>query len=74
MAKKSTGSAKRFGPRYGRRLRLWLGSVEKQYRNGKNTCPYCKKTGVRREAAGIWNCEKCNTTFAGKAYTLGGSQ
>ena len=71
MAKKTSGSAKRFGPRYGRRIRQWLGAVEKLYRTNKNICPYCKKNGVKRKASGIWNCAKCNSTWAGKAYTMG---
>ena len=67
--KTNTGSAKRYGARYGRQLRLKVNNVEKQYK-GKNECPYCKKIGTKRQAVGIWFCTKCNTKFSGKAYSM----
>jgi large subunit ribosomal protein L37Ae len=68
MAQANTGSAKRFGARYGRSNRLKVGLAEKQYKK-KVTCPYCLKVGVARQAAGIFQCVKCNSKFTGKAYT-----
>jgi len=59
---------KRFGARYGRKTKKKFAQVEKQQR-AKHKCPYCNKIGVKRLAAGIWNCAKCNSKFAGKAYT-----
>ena len=64
----SNSSAKRFGSRYGRKTRAKFGLIEAQQR-AHHKCPYCNKQGVKRKAMGIWNCEKCNATFAGKAYT-----
>ena len=69
MAKKSeTGSAKRYGTRYGRTLKIKLAKVEAQYRK-KNVCPYCHYTQVRRVAIGIWSCAKCGARFSASAYS-----
>ncbi|MEK6887011.1 MAG: 50S ribosomal protein L37ae [Nanoarchaeota archaeon] len=68
-AKKSGGSAKRFGARYGRTTRSKISDIEKTMRN-KIKCPYCSKMKIKRVAAGIWNCRNCNVKFSGAAYTL----
>jgi len=62
-------STKRFGTRYGRSLKDKLAPIEEASRRTYK-CPYCSKLGVRRQAAGIWFCKKCNAKFASKAYTL----
>ena len=67
--KKSAGSAKRFGARYGRTTRYKIGEIEKVMRN-KIKCPYCTKSRVKRIASGIWKCRNCNVTFSGAAYGL----
>ncbi len=64
------GSSKRFGVRYGRRLRLKYEAVETEQKT-KYQCPYCHKIAVKRIAAGIWNCPKCSAVFTGKAYSIG---
>jgi ribosomal protein eL43 len=70
MAKKVTsGSTKRFGPRYGARNRERLAIVEKEHR-GRHKCPFCNFVKVKRLSKGIWTCEKCKETFTGKAYTF----
>jgi large subunit ribosomal protein L37Ae len=66
MSEKTT---KRFGSRYGMSTRNKAAKIEAEQRR-KHKCPYCNKTAVKRVAAGIWECRKCNTKFAGKAYTL----
>ncbi len=67
---KKVGSAGRFGPRYGKKLRKLVISVEKVQR-AKKVCPFCKKLGaVKRKSPGIWNCKKCEKTFTGRAYSI----
>lgn len=68
--KKKAGSTKRYGPRYGKRLKEKAGLIESQY-NKRQKCPYCKKEGVKRVATGIWGCKKCGAKFTGKAYSIG---
>lgn len=68
MATKKVGPLGRYGARGGRGLRSRVLSVEKLQR-GRHKCPYCTKVAVRRVAAGIWHCKKCDAKFAGKAYT-----
>ena len=63
-------SIKRFGARYGRRLRIAVGEIESAKRNS-NKCPYCEKNKACRVAVGIWKCNKCDSKFTGKAYTIG---
>lgn len=66
---KKLSSTKRFGSRYGRRIRHKLAEVEYEQRKPKR-CPYCSDLKVKRLAVGIWFCKKCKTKFTGKAYTL----
>ncbi len=67
MATKKIGSAGRFGPRYGTRTRKIVTAMEKKQKQ-KQICPYCERPALKRVAAGIWNCKKCNVKFAGGAY------
>lgn len=62
---KKVGSSGRFGTRYGRKIRGRIKSAETVK---KHECPTCHKMGIKREAAGIWECSKCRTKMAGKAY------
>jgi large subunit ribosomal protein L37Ae len=62
-------TTKRFGARYGRRNKAKLAPIEELQR-AKQKCPYCNKTAVKRLAMGIWHCAKCESKFAGKAYTV----
>jgi len=69
MAKaKTLGTAKRFGPRYGKTVKEKFAKIEKEVRK-KHKCPYCNKVSVRRISAGIWSCSKCGKKFTGKAYS-----
>jgi len=63
------GSVKRFGPRYGRKLKERFGKVEIEQRK-KQKCPYCSAPKVKRIAVGIWECRKCGIKFTGKAYSV----
>ena len=62
-------STKRFGARYGRKLKERFGKIEAMQRN-KQKCPYCSAQKVKRIAVGIWECRGCNTKFASKAYSI----
>ncbi len=64
---KKVGSAGKFGVRYGRRIRQRVLAVEKAKKENK-PCPNCMKPGLKRIAAGVWECKKCGAKFAGKAY------
>jgi len=71
MAKtKKLGSVARFGARYGRKIKQKVLDIEKKQKK-IHKCPFCNKTQVRRIALGIYQCKKCNTKFAGKAYYPG---
>ncbi len=60
----STG---RFGPRYGTRTKKIVAAIE-AVQKGKQICPYCERTALKRVTAGIWACRKCGVKFAGGAY------
>ena len=69
MKTKRQGASKRYGPRYGRRLRQKVETVEAMQKTAYQ-CPFCHKNAVKRMAVGIWQCPKCAAVFTGKAYTL----
>ncbi len=62
-----TGSAGRFGPRYGTKARERVRNVEEEMRK-KHECPKCEGEKVNRIGTGIWKCNRCGTKFAAKAY------
>lgn len=66
---KVAGIAGRFGARYGSSLRKkWKEIMEKRYSDV--TCPFCKaRVTMKRLSVGVWQCPKCETIFAGGAYT-----
>lgn len=63
-------SAKRYGVRYGRKIREKIGKID-QIRLASKQCPYCNYEQVKRIAAGIWYCNKCESKFTGRAYSIG---
>lgn len=69
MKTKKAGSAGRYGPRYGAKIRKKVRDVEK-HQKAKQQCPVCKIGNVKRLAKGIFKCKKCNAKIAGKAYTI----
>ncbi len=64
------GSVKRFGVRYGTKLKGKIAKIESE-RQASTKCPYCSYDKVTRANAGIWNCTKCKSRFTGKAYVIG---
>ncbi len=55
--------------RYGVNLRKREQAVIKQ-KNTRYKCDVCGKDAVRRISVGIWECNYCNSTYAGGAYTF----
>jgi large subunit ribosomal protein L37Ae len=62
-----TGSAGRFGARYGRVARRRVADIEADT-NDDHACPDCGEDAVDRAGTGIWECGSCGHTFAGGAY------
>ena len=60
---------KRFGARYGRSNRERLEKIERKQK-AIYKCPYCQYKKVKRISSGIWQCKKCSTKFAAKAYEI----
>ena len=67
MAKLST---KRFGARYGARLKKKFAEIESQQKM-TYPCPYCTYVKVKRVSMGVWQCKKCEAKFSSKAYSVG---
>lgn len=65
---KKIGSAGRFGPRYGTKVRKLVVEVEKKLKQ-EYKCPSCGAMKVRRVGSSIWQCRRCGVKFAGGAYT-----
>ncbi len=66
---KKTKSAGRFGARYGKTVKDKFVKVESKQRM-KQTCPFCKKVGVKRISKGVWKCHRCDKKFASNTYFL----
>ncbi len=65
--KNRTGSAGRFGPRYGRVARRRVSDIEETSR-AKHVCPDCNTEKVQRRGTGIWECQRCGHKFAGGTF------
>lgn len=62
-----TGSAGRFGARYGRVARRRVAEIEEEMRED-HVCPDCGERRVERDGTGIWECGKCGHRFTGGTY------
>lgn len=58
----------RFGARYGRGIKLRALKVETKQK-AEQECRKCGFSSIKRLASGLFHCSKCNTKFAGGAYT-----
>ncbi len=67
---KKVGLSGRYGPRYGRKVKVELIPIEVEQKKS-HTCPVCKRPALKRVVAGIWQCKKCGAKIAGRAYTPG---
>jgi large subunit ribosomal protein L37Ae len=65
---KKVAMTRGLGTRYGATLRKRYVKVLTEVRK-THKCPQCGAEAVKRESVGVWNCRKCNVTFAGGAYT-----
>ncbi|MBI2543175.1 MAG: 50S ribosomal protein L37ae [Candidatus Aenigmarchaeota archaeon] len=72
MHTKKVGSAGRFGPRYGKKVRDLVRDIEKIQKK-RHVCPRCDLPYVERLSKGIFYCKKCNNKFTGQAYYPRGS-
>lgn len=64
---KKSRSAGRFGVRYGTKSRKLVADIEGKMR-AEYTCSKCGEKRIKRIGTGIWQCGKCNHTFAGGTY------
>ncbi len=69
---KKVGIAGKFGPRYGFTLRRRYAEVAEKAAKPYQ-CPSCGSVKARRVSTAIWQCRRCGTKFAGKAYQPAGS-
>ena len=67
VKRKKIGASGRFGAGYGK-VKQRLNAVETKQRV-KQDCPFCKGR-AKRKSKGVWNCTKCDKTFAGGVFHL----
>lgn len=72
MSTRKVGSAGRFGPRYGKKVRDLVRDIEKIEKQ-RHTCPRCSLPYAERLSKGIFICKKCGNKFTGQAYFPRGS-
>ncbi|MEM0340202.1 MAG: 50S ribosomal protein L37ae [Acidilobaceae archaeon] len=66
---KVVGPTGSYGARYGLSVRRRVRDILIKLRS-PHICPFCGKQGsVTRIAVGLWECRKCNSKWAGGAYT-----
>ena len=58
----------KFKARYGRKIRMKLAEMEKLQKQ-RYACPSCGLPYATRVSTGIFECKKCGTKFAAKAYS-----
>ncbi|EEB07918.1 60S ribosomal protein L43 [Schizosaccharomyces japonicus yFS275] len=68
---KKVGVTGKYGVRYGASLRRDIRKIEVQ-QHARYQCPFCGRSTVKRQAAGIWKCtgKNCGKIIAGGAWTV----
>lgn len=61
------GITGKYGTRYGQKLRKQVKGIEILQRK-KSICPFCGKTSIKRQAAGIWRCRACRRVLSGGCW------
>ena len=71
MSKRTTkvGVTGKYGTRYGSSIRKQIKKIEIM-QHKKYNCNFCGKDSIKRIAIGIWECNKCNKSIAGGAWSL----
>jgi len=67
MSTEKVSSTGRYGSRYGVSIKKRVLKVEERQAH-KVPCPFCGFAKIKREAAGLFFCKKCDARFAGGAY------
>jgi large subunit ribosomal protein L37Ae len=65
---KKVGPTRGLGVRYGATVRKRYIKVITELKK-PHRCPQCGFVKVHRLSVGVWQCDKCNYTYAGGAYT-----
>ncbi len=65
---KKVGPTRGLGVRYGSTVRKRYVKVITELKR-PHKCPQCGFVRVHRVSVGVWQCGKCNYTYAGGAYT-----
>jgi large subunit ribosomal protein L37Ae len=65
---KKVGPTRGLGVRYGSTVRKRYVKVITELKK-PHRCPQCGFVKVHRVSVGVWQCGKCNYTYAGGAYT-----
>jgi len=68
VSRKSKQSLAGLGPKYGATLRKRYTRIYRQLKSRRN-CPSCGSVRFKRDAVGVWSCEKCGYTSAAGAYS-----
>ncbi len=66
---KKVGSTGWMGPRYGIKIRRRVQDIDRTMR-ADYACPKCSTLTVRRVASGLFECRRCERTFASDAYAF----
>ncbi len=64
---KKVHTSGRFGSRYGVGIKKRIVKVEEK-QNNLAVCPFCGFDKIKRLAAGLYTCKKCDAKFTGGAY------